>query len=176
KNRVRPKGRSGRKRNPHLGRHGIRPLPDIGEREAKQAEAGAEDRVLAPKVFGHAVAMVGAVVLDDQASLRVVEIRPADKPACSVVKVDLDLRPGKAGLDQQPAESRFHRGFRRLSKLVMATETEVEGLIRQDQMLYGLKSPLQVAKSACNCGRWQVTDRDEIKNFAAVHLEARPRA
>jgi hypothetical protein len=80
--------------------------------------------------------MVGAVVLDDKARLRVVEIRATKKPVAGVAEVDLNLRTRKASLQEQPAEASFHRGFRRLGELVMATQTQPQRLVSEDQVLY----------------------------------------
>jgi hypothetical protein len=64
--------------------------------------AGAQDRVLATEVFGHAVAMIGSVVLDYQPGGCEVKIRSAEEFADIVVQLSLDLWAGKPRLPKQP--------------------------------------------------------------------------
>ena len=107
--------------------------------------------------------MVGAVVLDDEPCLWVVQVGPPDKPAGRVVEVDLDLRSGKSGFHEQPAQPGFHRGFGRLGQIVMTTETELQGRVGEHQVLDGRESLLEVAERACNCRGAQAANALHIR-------------
>ena len=52
--------------------------------------------------------MVAPVKLHDEASLRVVHVGAAEKPAIVRAEIDLDLWARKASLGQQPSQSRLH--------------------------------------------------------------------
>lgn len=84
-------------------------LMDVRVCKTKELESGLEQEVLPAVVFDEAVAVVGAVVFDDQARLRVVEVGAADEPASGVVESGLDLGMGQPSLSEEPAQAGFHR-------------------------------------------------------------------
>src|SRR5258708_13530680 len=57
------------------------------------------------------IAVVAAVVLNDQARLRVVKVRSADEPHVPFVEIRLHPWMGQTCVDQEPAKPGFHRRF-----------------------------------------------------------------
>lgn len=74
------------------------PLMDVGGGEPEECEAGVEEEVLPAVVLDETIAVVGAVVLDDQLGVGVVEVGPTDEPASGVMKSGLNLRSGQSRL------------------------------------------------------------------------------
>jgi hypothetical protein len=81
---------------------------DVRRRETQEPISGVDEQVLAPIVLHHALPMVTAVVLENKAGIRVEEVGSADEPRCIIAEIRLDLRPGQAGLHQEPTKSSFH--------------------------------------------------------------------
>jgi hypothetical protein len=84
---------------------------DVSGSKTQQPESGIDEQVLAAIVLDEAVAMVAAVVLENKAGRRVVEVCPRDESAVAVMKIRLNLRARQVGLNQEPSESGFHRRF-----------------------------------------------------------------
>lgn len=103
--------------NCQLGR-----LIDVAGREAQDAEAGVDEGVLAPVVLHQSVAVVSAVEFDDQTGAGVVEVGAGDGPTICVGKRDLDLGPRHSPSQQEPPQSRLHRGLGRLGDCEQPTE------------------------------------------------------
>jgi hypothetical protein len=74
--------------------------------------AAAEQLVLTAVVVNQAIAMIPAVVFQDEPRRGVVQVRPS-VPIFGIPKIHLHLGPWQASLDQKPAEPGFHRGFGR---------------------------------------------------------------
>jgi hypothetical protein len=81
-----------------LRNHRFRLLEDVGGGEPKEAEAGVQQEILPPVVGDQAVPMGGAVVLESESVLRVVEIWAAQDAAVLIFEQDLGLGAGKAAL------------------------------------------------------------------------------
>src|SRR5262249_50756788 len=84
----------------------VRGVVDVGCSEPKEAEACAEQTVLATVVLDETVAMTAAVVLEADPLLRVVQVWPPEKAPPVVVERDLGSR--KPGQHQEHAQARFH--------------------------------------------------------------------
>lgn len=69
----------------HKGGDGSRPLIEVGRREPQDLEACVHQEVLASVVVDETVAVVGAVVLDDQLRVGVVEVGSGYLSAAGVV-------------------------------------------------------------------------------------------
>jgi len=97
---------------------------NVGGREAQQPKARIEKKVLSSVVLDQPISVIGAVVLDDEPSRRVVEVGSANKTAIGIAKLGLDFWSPQAGLNQKPAQSRLHRRFGRLRQIVKQTEVQ----------------------------------------------------
>lgn len=69
----------------------LRSLVEVCGRETQQPEAGVQQQVLTAVVLDQSIAMIGAVVLDDEPGLPVVQIGPADKPRIGIAELDLNF-------------------------------------------------------------------------------------
>ena len=93
--------------------------------------------------------MIGAVVLDDEPGLPVVQIGPADKPRIGIAELDLNFGARWAGLQKQPPKSGLHGRFgcfgEHAQRRADATESSAERLIEDDQRLDRRKPMTHVA-------------------------------
>src|ERR1700682_5708843 len=99
---------------PDLGHDAVRPAKHVASREAKQSDTRHQEAILTPVVLNDAGAMCFTVVLDSQLPIRVIEIRPAEKSAFTVVERHLHLGAWKTTEHEQHSQARFHRGLGRL--------------------------------------------------------------
>ena len=65
---------------------------------------GVDQLILSPIIGCHAVAMCRPVVLNHQALVRIVEVRPGDEDSMLVAKRDLRARPRQPREDKQEAQ------------------------------------------------------------------------
>jgi hypothetical protein len=79
--------------------------------EAEQANAGADEAVLAAVVINQPITMIGAVVFDCQALMAVEQIWTAHEPALIIVNRNLNLRPWEAGQHKEHSKPGFHCGL-----------------------------------------------------------------
>ena len=82
---------------------------DVRGCETQEAVARVDEQVLPAVVLNEALAVIAAVILENESRQRVIEVCPSDELLIAVVQVGLDLRVWKSGLDEQPAKPRFHR-------------------------------------------------------------------
>jgi len=59
---------------------------------------------------------------------------------------------------------------------VVAAKTKPQRLVREDQIIDGWQTPLQIVEGAGDGGRRQAADHDHLRDPGAVHLEAGARA
>jgi len=93
----------------HLGGDDIRAIANVRGGESQQPESRIDHQVLPPVVLDQPVAMVAAVVFDDEAGCRVVEVSLRDESTAAVVEICLNFRAKQAGLEQQPPKPSLHR-------------------------------------------------------------------
>jgi len=91
-----------------LRHHDIRAAVDVCPCETKQTIASVQEQVLPPVVLNQPVAMVAAVVLENQPRTRVVKVRPADESSRVVIEIYLYVWSRHPGLHQEPAKTRLH--------------------------------------------------------------------
>ncbi|HEV2028612.1 MAG TPA: hypothetical protein VGS16_08795 [Candidatus Dormibacteraeota bacterium] len=84
---------------------------EVGRSETKKPKSSVDQQVLAAIVLNQTVAVIAAVVFENEAPGGVVEIGPTDEPAIAITEIDLDLGTGQSGLDEQPSKPSFHRRF-----------------------------------------------------------------
>ena len=96
-------------RSPDLRSHDVFSLIDVSGGESQELETGVEQQVLSAVVLYEPLPMVDAVVFDNEARGRVIDVGSADKVVVGVTKLDLRLRPRQAGFQQQPSKAGFHR-------------------------------------------------------------------
>jgi len=119
-------------------------LINVRGSEAQKLVARAQDRVLAPKVLGHPLAMVATVVLDDQLRARVVEIGAE----ALTEQVDLHLGFRKSRLYQQMPQSRLHGRIGRLREWMKLSVAEFQCLVGEDQVVDLRQTALEIAERA----------------------------
>src|ERR1700757_1728142 len=95
----------------------LRSLIQIGGGEAKETEACVDQEVLPAIVRSQALAVVGAVVLDDEPRFGVIEVCSSDKMAILIAQIFLDHRRRQTGLDEDPPQAGLHWRLRRLPKV-----------------------------------------------------------
>jgi len=64
---------------------------DVRRRETQQPESSVDEQVLAPIVLDEPLAMVAAVVLENQPRGGIAKVCPSDEPSRPVPEVRLDL-------------------------------------------------------------------------------------
>ena len=136
---------------------------EIRSCEAEELVAGADDRVLATEVLGHAIAVACAVVLDDQPRLWVIDVGEAEQAAGPVIEPCLHFWSRKSSLQQQKAEPGLHRRIGGLRERVMTAEAELHRSVRENKMLDWNKSLPQVTESSCHCGRAQPSNHNDVR-------------
>jgi hypothetical protein len=85
---------------------------DVRCSEAQEPKPGIDEQILSAIILDESLAMIAAVVLENELRRGVVQVGPTDEPALGVVEILLDLWSRQAGLDQKPAKPSFHRRFR----------------------------------------------------------------
>ena len=76
--------------------------------EAQKPEPGVEQAVLPAIVFDQAIAVVGAVVLENESLRGVVKVRSTDESILDVIEVRLDFGAWQAALDEKPSKAGLH--------------------------------------------------------------------
>jgi hypothetical protein len=156
-------------------------LIEVGGREPQHLEACVHQEVLAAVVLDETVAVVAAVVLDDQLRVGVVEVGSGYLSAAGVAKFRLDNRARKIRIQEQPAKSGFHGrlgGFGEESQRgVDATETFAQGSVQNDQRLNLGQCPRDVEERALNRRRRETAklDRFRRRDIAFADRQARSR-
>jgi hypothetical protein len=96
----------------YLCHKNVRATVDVCGGKAQKPESRIDEQILTTVVLDKSVAMVAAVVLENQPRRGVVEVDPTNEPTVAIAKIRLDLGPWQSGLNQQPSQARFHRRFR----------------------------------------------------------------
>jgi len=157
-------------------------LIEVGRREPQDLEACVHQEVLASVVVDETVPVVGAVVLDDQLRVGVVEVGSGYLSAAGVAKFRLDDRAREAGVQEQPAKSGFHGrlgGFGEESQRgVDARETFAERLVENNQGVDLGQPPAYVGQRSLDSRRRQAAHVMGIGNsdITVEDDHARPRA
>src|SRR5437773_4374812 len=97
-----------RERATHQADHRRGRVEHVAGCEAEETVARVDQSVLAAVVGGEAVAMRGAVVLDDEALARIAQVWPGDEDACVVVERNLHTGFGQAGEHKEQPQSGLH--------------------------------------------------------------------